>query len=59
MEYQKTEYFNNVDTFLFKNHMDQYFTAKVKFQNGYWFTETNLSYKASSLKCLNCKFIGG
>lgn len=54
IEYRDNSYFKENEWFLFKDLYDKFFTAQVKMKDGYWFTETNLSYKATSLPSLNC-----
>lgn len=50
MKYRNNEYFNNTDQFLFHNDFE-YFVDKVHYYNGYWYTNSGLQYKATTLKC--------
>lgn len=53
MEYQKSNYFNTEDTYVFESSLNTVFESKVEFYNGNWFTTNSkfCSYKATSLKC--------
>tara|TARA_R110000772_G_C13310332_1_gene440583 strand:- start:13816 stop:13980 length:165 start_codon:yes stop_codon:yes gene_type:complete len=51
MEYRDNSYFNEGDTFLFNDAGFKKFESKVHFENGYWWTNESLQFKATTLKC--------
>jgi hypothetical protein len=51
MKYRKSDYFNETDTYLFKDSTGMTFESKVEHTRGSWFTVESLEYKAVTLPC--------
>lgn len=50
-KYRDSEYFNDLDIFVFQDHMCGTFDSKVYKERGTWWTEEKLEFKATTIKC--------
>lgn len=51
-EYRTNNYFNAKDTYLVKTNLNKVLLTKLHFENGSWFTNEGMQYKATSVKMI-------
>lgn len=50
-KYRESGYFDENSTYVFKNTDGFEFESGVHYERGYWWTNENLKYKCTTIKC--------
>lgn len=53
--YRESNYFNEVDNYMFTTYWGKTFESKVHFEKAFWWTNEGLNYKCTTVKCYKIK----